>query len=241
MPVAAALVAIDAGATSPRRHAAVSAAHHASHTTGGPTSAAESAHGKAIHGGRGVDSLRSDDAGGDHPLRDERGAIFRHVADVLTIVTFGPVGGVRAITGNVARSVARITEQFRGAVLGHVTQFGTLEAFDLRRRAAEWRAGSSSHIPRVGRRSRHVADFGATIVRAHSHRRRHASVAVGRGHAHASGGTAGSIHAVAHGAGSLAVSRLARPTVPGVSIIENGHLDFSKRLLRSEVSYAAQF
>jgi len=254
MPVATALMAIDAGTTSSWRHASVasiaSAHHSAPHSAGGPASAArKSSHGKAIHGGRGVDSLRSDDAGSDHPLRDERGAIFRHVADVLTIVTFGPVGGVSAIAGNVACSVARVTEQFRGAVLGHVTQFGALEAFDLWRRATERRAGSSSHIPRVRRRSRHVADFGATVVGAHSHHRRHASVAVSRGHAHACGTAAGPIHVVTHGAGSLAVARLARPsvtrltrsTVTGVSILENGHFDFCLgKTFTIKVSYVAQ-
>jgi len=230
--VAAALMAIDARSAGAWRNAAAkpAAAHHAAPGSGGgaaATAAAESGHGESIHGGAGVDALGSDDAGGDHPLCDERGTIFRHVTDVLTIVALGPAGRVRAVARNVAGAVARVTEEFRRAVLGHVTQLGALEALDLRRRAADWGTRSRPHVPRVGGWTGNEADAGPIVVSRHAgHTGSHGRpVTVGGRDAHPAA-AARSFHPVSHGLGPFRVPALARAAVAAVSVIVDGHLIF---------------
>jgi len=106
-----ALMTIDAGPSGAWNHARVGGAGHASHSHATVTprgSARYGAHVSIDGGGGGVDALRSDEALGDHPLGDERRTVLCHVADVLTIVTFGPVGRVLAIPGDMAGPVARV-------------------------------------------------------------------------------------------------------------------------------------
>ena len=72
-----------------------------------------------------------DNALGNHPLGDKRGTVFCHVTDILTVVTLGPIGGVRAIPRDVAGAVARVTQQLGRAILGHVTNLRAFEALDF--------------------------------------------------------------------------------------------------------------